>query len=71
MKNWLKLNVIIFAFSIFLASHAVAAEPIIPLPKPKVEKEIVEVGELDPDQIHVSGVYVDRIVLIPEDGIFY
>ena len=37
----------------------------------EVEKEIVEVGELDPDQIHVSGVYVDRIVLIPEDGIFY
>ena len=36
-----------------------------------IEKEIVEVGELDPDQIHVSGVYVDRIVLIPEDGIFY
>ena len=37
----------------------------------EVEKEIVEVGELDPDQIHVSGVYVDTIVLIPEDGIFY
>ena len=37
----------------------------------EVEKEIVEVGQLDPDQIHVSGVYVNRIVLIPEDGIFY
>ena len=36
----------------------------------EVESEIVEVGELDPDQIHVSGVYVDRLVKIPADGIF-
>ncbi len=36
----------------------------------EVEGEIVPVGELDPDQIHVSGVYVDRLVKIPEDGIF-
>ncbi len=36
----------------------------------EVESEIVPVGELDPDQIHVSGVYVDRLVKIPEDGIF-
>jgi 3-oxoacid CoA-transferase A subunit len=36
----------------------------------EVESEIVEVGELDPDQIHVPGVYVDRLVKIPPDGIF-
>ena len=36
----------------------------------EVESEIVEVGELDPDQIHVPGVYVDRLVKIPADGIF-
>ncbi len=36
----------------------------------EVESEIVPVGELDPDQIHVSGVYVDRLVKIPADGIF-
>ena len=36
----------------------------------EVESEIVPVGELDPDQIHVSGVYVDRLVKIPDDGIF-
>ena len=36
----------------------------------EVESEIVEVGKLDPDQIHVPGVYVDRIVKIPPDGIF-
>ena len=28
------------------------------------------VGELDPDQIHVPGVYVDRLVRIPPDGIW-
>ena len=36
----------------------------------EVEDRIVPVGELDPDQIHVPGVYVDRLVLIPEDGIW-
>jgi 3-oxoacid CoA-transferase A subunit len=36
----------------------------------EVESEIVAVGQLDPDQIHVPGVYVDRIVIIPPDGIF-
>ncbi len=36
----------------------------------EVESDIVEVGELDPDQIHVPGVYVDRLVKIPADGIF-
>ena len=38
----------------------------------EVENDIVAVGELDPDQIHVSGVYVDRLVRIPPapDGIW-
>jgi 3-oxoacid CoA-transferase A subunit len=36
----------------------------------EVESEIVEVGQLDPDQVHVPGVYVDRLVKIPSDGIF-
>jgi 3-oxoacid CoA-transferase subunit A len=26
-------------------------------------EEIVEVGELDPDQIHTPGIFVDRLVL--------
>jgi 3-oxoacid CoA-transferase A subunit len=34
----------------------------------EVEHDIVEVGELDPDQVHVPGVYVDRLVKIPPDG---
>jgi 3-oxoacid CoA-transferase subunit A len=25
-------------------------------------EEIVEVGELDPDQIHTPGIYVDRLI---------
>jgi 3-oxoadipate CoA-transferase, alpha subunit len=38
----------------------------------EVENDIVTAGELDPDQIHVSGVYVDRLVRIPPapDGIW-
>ena len=36
----------------------------------EVENDVVEVGEIDPDQVHVSGIYVDRIVKIPEDGIW-
>ncbi len=36
----------------------------------EVEDEIVAAGELDPDQIHTPGVYVDRIVRIPADGIW-
>ena len=35
----------------------------------EVEDAIVEPGELDADQIHVPGVYVDRLVKIPLDGI--
>ena len=33
----------------------------------ELENEPVPVGELDPDQIHVPGVYVDRLISIPED----
>ena len=36
----------------------------------EVENEIVPVGDLDPDQIHTPGVYVNRIVRIPLDGIW-
>ncbi len=35
----------------------------------EVEDAIVEPGELDADQIHLPGVYVDRLVKIPSDGI--
>lgn len=28
-------------------------------------EEIVELGKLDPDEIHLSGIYVDRIILNP------
>ena len=36
----------------------------------EVENDIVPAGALDPDQIHVPGVYVDRLVRIPPDGIW-
>ena len=36
----------------------------------EVENDIVEAGELDPDAIHVAGIYGDRLVRIPEDGIW-
>ena len=36
----------------------------------EIENDIVEAGELDPDAIHVAGIYVDRLVRIPEDGIW-
>ena len=36
----------------------------------EVENDIVEAGELDPDAIHVAGISVDRLVRIPEDGIW-
>ena len=36
----------------------------------EIEDKIVEVGELDPDHIHVPGVYGNRLVKIPSDGIF-
>lgn len=36
----------------------------------EVENDVLEIGEIDPDQVHVSGIFVDRIVKIPEDGIW-
>jgi acyl CoA:acetate/3-ketoacid CoA transferase alpha subunit len=36
----------------------------------EVENEVLEPGEIDPDQVHVPGIYVDRITKIPEDGIW-
>ena len=37
----------------------------------EVENDVVEVGEIEPDNVHVPGIYVDRIVRIPSDGIWY
>ena len=36
----------------------------------EVETEIVPAGTFDPDEIHTPGVYVERMVQIPSDGIF-
>ena len=36
----------------------------------EVENPVVPAGALDPDDIHVPGVYVDRIVEIPPDRLF-
>ena len=36
----------------------------------EVENDVLEPGDLDPDQIHVPSVYVDRMVRIPTDGIW-
>ena len=36
----------------------------------EVEDAIVPVGELDADKIHVPGIYVNRLVKIPPDGIW-
>jgi 3-oxoacid CoA-transferase A subunit len=36
----------------------------------EVENDFVPAGALDPDHIHVPGVYVDRLVRIPPDGIW-
>ncbi len=35
----------------------------------EVEDPIVQPGDLDPDEIHTPGVYVDRLVWIPPGGI--
>jgi len=35
----------------------------------EVEEPIVAEGELDPDQIHTPGIFVQRLVHIPADGI--
>jgi 3-oxoacid CoA-transferase subunit A len=34
-------------------------------------EEIVPVGSIDPNQVHTPGIYVNRIVKIPADGIFF
>ena len=39
MKNLLKLKVIILIFSIFFASQTVAADRILPIPKPIADQE--------------------------------
>ena len=36
----------------------------------EVENDIVEAGEIDPDHVHLPGVYVHRVVRIPPDGIW-
>ena len=35
----------------------------------EVENDVVPVGEIEPDHIHVPGIYVDRVVRIPVDCI--
>ena len=42
MKNQLKLNIIILISSIFLTSQTVAADRILPIPKPTVDQEAKE-----------------------------
>ena len=36
----------------------------------EVEEEIIALGAMDPDQVHTPGICVDRVVRIPEDGIW-
>ena len=36
----------------------------------EVEEDIMEAGAIDPDHVHTAGIFVDRIVKIPEDGIW-
>ena len=36
----------------------------------EVETDIVPVGEIDPDQIHTSGIFIDHIIRIPDSGIW-
>ena len=36
----------------------------------EVEEEILEPGAIDPDHVHTPGVFVDRVVKIPPDGIW-
>ena len=39
MKNLIKLNVIFLVLFIIFASHSIAADPILPIPKPTPDKE--------------------------------
>ncbi|MCZ6866583.1 MAG: 3-oxoacid CoA-transferase subunit A [Chloroflexi bacterium] len=36
----------------------------------EVEQDILDLGTMDPDQVHTPGICVDRVVHIPEDGIW-
>lgn len=36
----------------------------------EVETDIVPIGEIDPDQIHTPGIFIDHIIRIPDDGIW-
>ena len=36
----------------------------------EVEEEILDQGAFDPDHVHTSGIFVNRIVKIPADGIW-
>ncbi len=36
----------------------------------EVEKDIVEIGAMDPDSVHTPGICVERVVRIPKDGIW-
>lgn len=36
----------------------------------EVEEPILPAGALDPDEIHTPGIYVERLVQIPPDGVF-
>ena len=35
----------------------------------EVDEPVVEAGAIDPDHVHVPGIFVDRIVVVPPDGI--
>ncbi len=35
----------------------------------EVDEPVVEPGAIDPDYVHVPGIFVDRIVVVPPDGI--
>ena len=37
----------------------------------EVEQPIVEAGEIDPDQVHVPGIYVNALVRIPPGGVLH
>ena len=37
----------------------------------EIEEPLVEEGELDPDQIHTSGIFVQRMIQIPAGGILH
>ena len=35
----------------------------------EVDEPVVEEGDIDPDHVHTPGLFVDRIVVVPPDGI--